>query len=128
MNKHEFQRLGNPSSQGRLPGFWQRVLTTLAGVVALLLAMTFSLLLFAVLLAVVAIGLVVFWWKTRALRQQMRQFAQTAAQATQAAQGQRTDASSGRTASGRAQPEATGIVIDGVATVVTDESREDRRT
>jgi len=55
------------------PGFFTKLLTLLASVMLLIVGFTFSVLFLAV---VVAVGLVVwgyFWWKTRALRQAMRE-------------------------------------------------------
>jgi hypothetical protein len=67
----------NQSSQPRLsghgPGLIGKVLATLTSAVVLVVAFTISLLVFA---AVAAIALVVvgyLWWKTRALRKQMRE-------------------------------------------------------
>lgn len=129
MNNNEFQRLASLNAQSRTTSLWQRALTTLAGVLTLLLAMTFSLLVFAVLLAVVAIGLIVFWWKTRALRQQLRQSAQATNQAAtrdvQADYDQRTAAAAGWKTSRKTGADHAGVVIDGVATVVAEDNRDD---
>jgi ABC-type bacteriocin/lantibiotic exporter with double-glycine peptidase domain len=59
--------------QATQPGFFTKLLTLLASVILLIVGLTFSVLFLAV---VVAVGLVVwgyFWWKTRALRQAMRE-------------------------------------------------------
>lgn len=54
-------------------GLPARILSLVAGVVLLVLALTFSLLLFAVVTAVAAVVGLYLWWKTRDLRRQMRE-------------------------------------------------------
>jgi hypothetical protein len=54
-------------------GFFARVLGFAAGVVLLVGAFVFSLLLFAVLLAVATVAGAYLWWKTRKLRQFLRE-------------------------------------------------------
>jgi hypothetical protein len=55
------------------PGFFGRVLAVIAGLVLFVLGLMFSVVIIAVALAA---GLIIWgwiWWKTRALRQQMRE-------------------------------------------------------
>ncbi len=59
-------------AQGKPGGFIARVLTVIGGVLALGAALMFSLAFFAVVAVVGLIFWLYFWWKTRALRQRMR--------------------------------------------------------
>jgi membrane protein DedA with SNARE-associated domain len=70
----ELRLPGNgPHLRARTPGLPSRILTTLAGIVAIVGAFAVSLVVFA---AVAAATLVVgsyLWWKTRTLRRRMRE-------------------------------------------------------
>ena len=89
-----------------------RVFAVILGVLALAASFMFSLVVVAVL-AVVALTVgLYFWWKTRALRQAMRETLEAQQQAAEA--GMRMDA-------GGAAPEADGAVIEGEAVRVQDD-------
>lgn len=89
-------------------GLVARIATVVFGLVALAAALMFS----VVIVIVVAIaGLIVWlylWWKTRALRQQIRERAAEAGLAPQAS---------------RPGPESQGEIIEGVAVRMVDEKK-----
>lgn len=98
----------DPSGRQGTKGVFAQVLTVIAGVIALGAALMFSLVFFAVVAVAGLIFWLYIWWKTRALRRQMRE---------QAAQ-QGGDQPFAAQASG---PEASGDVIEGEAVRVADE-------
>lgn len=55
------------------PGFLARILTVVASVAALALAFVFSIVIFVSAAAVALLAGGYIWWKTRALRRQMRE-------------------------------------------------------
>lgn len=61
-----------PPPSGR-PNLLQRALAVILTAALVTLGLMFSALLFAVLLVAVLLGGCYFWWKTRAVRRQMRQ-------------------------------------------------------
>lgn len=96
----DFQRLGhnaNPAPGGSLLG---RLLTIVVGSAALVGALVFSAVLFVIL---ALIGLIVgafLWWKTRALRKQMREQMTQMEQALRARQSDRDGARMGDVSEG----------------------------
>lgn len=85
-----------------------QILATLAAVVLLVLAFMFSLVVFAVL-AVVGLGFWAwFWWKTRALRRQLREQAEAGAFSEM----------------NTPPPGGNGTIIDGESVRVDDERRQ----
>lgn len=64
---------GGPAGPGRGPGLLTRLLGMLAGLLVLTAAFVASAVLLVVLLTLGALGLGWFWWKTRALRQALRE-------------------------------------------------------
>jgi biopolymer transport protein ExbB/TolQ len=58
---------------GKPKGFFSQVLTVIVGIVVLGAAFMFSLVFFAVVAVAGLILWLYFWWKTRALRQQIRE-------------------------------------------------------
>ncbi|GJH26925.1 hypothetical protein [Caballeronia novacaledonica] len=56
------------------PGWFGRLLAVILGAIVLVAAAMLSLVMLAVLFGVGTIALGYFWWKTRALREQMRTF------------------------------------------------------
>ena len=64
-------------SNGQAPSGWSflaKLLTALLGVVGLVLAFMFSVVLLAVVGVAVLVLFIYFWWKTRHLRQQIKDF------------------------------------------------------
>ena len=79
----------NPQQAAKPPGLLQKVGAVIATLIIFGLALTFSVVFFAV---VVAVGLGVWgfiWWKTRDLRKAMREHAEAAAQSGRARPGPR---------------------------------------
>jgi len=71
--ENPFTSAPNAGNRAQAPGLLGRILMYVAGAATLIVAFMFSVLFFAI---VVAIGLVVWgylWWKTRDLRKQMRE-------------------------------------------------------
>ena len=68
-------RLGGNSSQSRAPApaLLSRILTAVASGVVLVVAFTFSLLIFAAVAAVALLAGSYLWWKTRPLRRKLRE-------------------------------------------------------
>jgi cobalamin biosynthesis protein CobD/CbiB len=62
-----------PPSSAQPPGFLGKVLALVATVVLAVVALMFSAVLLAVILVVGAIGFAYLWWKTRAVRRQLRE-------------------------------------------------------
>lgn len=96
---------------GRRPpkGPIAQLLAVIGGMLALAAALMFSLVFFAVL-AVAGLSLwLYFWWTTRALRRQMREHAQSGAEA------------SGAGAAAPSEPASGGATIEGEAVRVVDE-------
>ena len=62
-----------PRLRAPAPGLLARILATVAGVAALVVAFMFSLLIFATVAAITLVAGAYLWWKTRALRRQMRE-------------------------------------------------------
>ena len=62
-----------PRLRAPAPGLLARVLATVASVAALVVAFMFSLLIFATVAAIALVAGAYLWWKTRALRRQMRE-------------------------------------------------------
>lgn len=62
------QRLRAPA-----PGLFGRLLTAVASAAVLVVAFMFSLVIFAAIAAIALAGGIYLWWKTRALRQQLRE-------------------------------------------------------
>ena len=52
---------------------FKRIVGVLLGAITLVVALLFSIVIFAVILVIVAIAIGYLWWKTRALRRQMRE-------------------------------------------------------
>lgn len=73
--EHEPPPLSGPGKQYafQLRGLAGKIVGAVAGAVGLILAATFSLVLLTALLGAVIVFGGYFWWKTRALRQQMRE-------------------------------------------------------
>ncbi|MBK7421735.1 MAG: hypothetical protein IPJ48_00790 [Propionivibrio sp.] len=97
--------------QARRPGLLARVLTTIVGLVLLTAAFMFSLVFFAV----VAVAGLLFWmyfmWKTRALRQQLRERMDEQVRA-------------GAFEPPVSEPAAGGEIIEGEAVRVVDAGRQ----
>ena len=72
-NNEQFRLTGN-GQRVRAPasGFLGKILTTVASAAVLVLAFMLSLLIFAALVAIALLAGGYLWWKTRALRRQMR--------------------------------------------------------
>ena len=68
-------RLGGTGRRLRVPsaGLLRRLLTTIASAAVLVVAFMFSLVIFAAFAAVALAGGIYLWWKTRALRRQLRE-------------------------------------------------------
>ncbi len=71
---------GHPKTAGDSPrlrapqsGFLGKLLAIVASAAALVVAFTLSLLIFAAVAAFVIVAMVFLWWKTRALRRQLRE-------------------------------------------------------
>ena len=62
-----------PRLSGHGPGIIGKILATLASAVVLVVAFTISLLVFAAVAAIALVLVGYLWWKTRALRKQMRE-------------------------------------------------------
>jgi len=97
-----------------------QLLTVIVGLVALAGAFMFSLVFFAVVAVLVLTFGLYFWWKTRAIRRQIRE--QMAAQQERNTSAQ---AEGGPFASRPAEPEAprAGDVIEGEAVRIDEENR-----
>ena len=64
---------GAARSNGNASGWLGKVLTFAAGAVLLVVGLVFSLLVFALAATAAVLILGLFWWKTRAWRQQLRE-------------------------------------------------------
>ena len=62
-----------PRLSGHSPGILGKILATLTSAVVLVVAFTISLLVFATVAAIALVVVGYLWWKTRALRKQMRE-------------------------------------------------------
>ena len=101
-------------SGGKPQGVIARIVTIVVGAIALGAAMMFSLVFFAVLAVVVLVFGGYFWWKTRAIRAQIRKQMQEQAQAQ--ANGQGPDF-----ATPASQPVHQGDIIEGEAVRVPED-------
>jgi len=73
-NNQPFRLGGNgPRLRAPAPGLLGRILTTLVSAAVLVVAFMFSLLIFAVVAAIALLAGGYLWWKTRALRRQIRE-------------------------------------------------------
>ena len=106
----------DPSSR-KPKGFFAQILTLVAAALALGAALMFSLVFFAVLAVVVLVFGGYFWWKTRAIRAQIRKQMQEQAQAQ--ANGQRPDF-----ATPASEPVHQGDIIEGEAVRVPEEKEK----
>ena len=105
-----FIRFNGPQQNA---GPLSKILAAAAGLLLLGVALMFSLVFFVVLAVAGLLFWLYFWWKTRALRRQMREQGMT--------QGSQADETLYR----QAGPEtADGEVIEGEATRVIDETRQ----
>ena len=95
----------------RKPGVVAQLLTMIGGLLALAAAFMFSLVFFAVLAIAVLIFGVYFWWKTRALRRQMREHLDQ----------QRSSQDFGPAASAPDETGSVGEIIEGEAVRVVNE-------
>jgi hypothetical protein len=73
-NDEQF-RLGGNGARLRVsaPGLLGRILTAVASATVLVAVLTFSLVIFATVAAIALLAGSYLWWKTRALRRQMRE-------------------------------------------------------
>ena len=105
-----YLKFNGPGQNG---GPLSRLLAALIGILVLGAALMFSLVFFAVLAVAGLLFWLYFWWKTRALRRQMRE------------QGMIQGSQADETLYRQAGPEtADGEVIEGEATRVIDETRQ----
>jgi hypothetical protein len=73
-NNEQFRLGGNgPRLRAPAPGLLGRILTTVVSAAVLVVAFMFSILVFAAVTAVALVAGGYLWWKTRALRQQLRE-------------------------------------------------------
>ncbi len=73
-NDQQFRLNGNgPRLRAPAPGLLGRILATLVSATALVVAFMFSLVIFAVVAAIALFAGGYLWWKTRALRRQLRE-------------------------------------------------------
>ena len=109
----EWLRLSGTAGAGRGPGMLVRLLSFLVTAALLVLALTFS----VVVIAVLAVaGILVgawFWWKTRALRRELKR-AEEAWRATPR----------GQTGAGESPNSAAGVVIEGEVIRVEEQATE----
>lgn len=105
------------------PGLIGRVFGALFGIAALILALTVSVFVFAFVLVIGVLVVGYFWWKTRAVRRQLR-----AMQEQFAARGMDGFGGAGpHSARGEAAPPPGGRVIDGEAVREHAPESDDRR-
>lgn len=105
-------RINFNAGGGKPKSLFAQVLTVVAGIAALVVASMFTLVFLAVIAVAGLLFWLYFWWKTRALRAQIRQ--QLDAQARRAQE-------PGSTTS---EPPASGDVIEGEAVRVVDERKQ----
>ncbi|HKB82671.1 MAG TPA: hypothetical protein VKD04_05630 [Burkholderiales bacterium] len=73
-NDQQFRMIGsNPRYRAPMPGLLGRILTTVATAVLLVVGFMFSLVIFATVAAIALVAGSYLWWKTRALRRQIRE-------------------------------------------------------
>jgi hypothetical protein len=73
-NDEHFRLIGNGARfRAPRPGLLGKILTTVASAVVLVAGLMLSLLIFATVAAVALLAAGYLWWKTRALRRQMRE-------------------------------------------------------
>lgn len=105
------------------PGLIGRVFGALFGIAALILALTASVFVFAFVLVIAVVVVGYLWWKTRAVRRQLR-----AMQEQFAARGMdRSGSATHRSTPRDAAPPPGGRVIDGEAVREDEPESDDRR-
>jgi UPF0716 family protein affecting phage T7 exclusion len=73
-NDEQFRLTGNdPRFRAPRPGLLGKILTTVAGAAVLVAGFMLSLLIFAAVAAIALLAGGYLWWKTRALRRQLRE-------------------------------------------------------
>ena len=112
--EEEWLRLTGMPGPGRGPGLLTRLLSFLATAGLLALALTVSVVIFAVLAVAGMLVGVWFWWKTRALRRELKR----AEEEWRATPHGRTDAAGGTSSA------AEGVVIEGEVIRVEEPAAE----
>jgi hypothetical protein len=72
-NEQRFRLGGNAPRLPAPPGFLGRILTGIATAAVLVVALMFSILIFTAVAAIALVAGSYLWWKTRALRRQLRE-------------------------------------------------------